>query len=57
MLQPAPERRHVFISYSHADRGWVERIRQVMAPLLMQQGKALQLWDDSQIEPGDRWLE
>ncbi len=57
MLQPAPERRHVFISYSHADRGWVERIRQVMAPLLMQQGKDLQLWDDSQIEPGDRWLE
>jgi formylglycine-generating enzyme required for sulfatase activity len=55
--QPAPERRHVFISYSHADRAWLERIRQVMAPLLMQQGKALQLWDDSQIEPGDRWLE
>jgi hypothetical protein len=57
VLHPAPERRHVFISYSHADRGWVERIRLVMAPLLMQQGKALQLWDDSQIEPGDRWLE
>jgi formylglycine-generating enzyme required for sulfatase activity len=57
VLQPDPERRHVFISYSHADRGWVERIRQVMAPLLMQQGKDLQLWDDSQIEPGDRWLE
>ena len=57
MPQPGPERRHVFISYSHADRVWVERIRQVMAPLLWQQGNALQLWDDSQIQPGDRWLE
>ncbi|MBM5817908.1 MAG: TIR domain-containing protein [Cyanobacteria bacterium K_Offshore_surface_m2_239] len=53
--QPACERRHVFISYSHADRAWVERIRLVMAPLLRQEGNSLQLWDDSQIEPGSKW--
>ena len=55
--QPAPERRHVFISYSHADRAWVERIHQVMAPLLRQEGNSLRLWDDSQIQPGERWQE
>ncbi|MFM9101534.1 MAG: TIR domain-containing protein [Cyanobium sp.] len=55
MPPPAPERRHVFISYSHADRAWVERIRLVMAPLLRQEGNSLQLWDDSQIEPGAKW--
>ncbi|MFM7753229.1 MAG: SUMF1/EgtB/PvdO family nonheme iron enzyme, partial [Cyanobium sp.] len=55
MPEPAPERRHVFISYSHADRAWVERIRLVMAPLLRQEGNSLQLWDDSQIEPGAKW--
>jgi formylglycine-generating enzyme required for sulfatase activity len=55
--QPGPERRHVFISYSHADRVWVERIRQVMAPLLRAGGLQVRLWDDSQIQPGDRWLE
>ncbi len=54
--EPFSERRHVFISYTRADREWVERIRQVMAPLLRQEGDRLQLWDDSQIQPGDRWL-
>ena len=56
MPQPATERRHVFISYSRVDRDWVERIRQVMAPLLRQEGNSVQLWDDSQIQPGDSWL-
>jgi formylglycine-generating enzyme required for sulfatase activity len=46
----------VFISYSRVDRDWVERIRQVMAPLLRQEGNRVQLWDDSQIQPGDSWL-
>jgi formylglycine-generating enzyme required for sulfatase activity len=46
----------VFISYSRVDRDWVERIRKVMAPLLRQEGNSVQLWDDSQIQPGDSWL-
>ncbi len=57
MLQPAPERRHVFISYSHADRGWVERLKRMMAPLLRGSGQELRLWDDSQIEAGRKWRE
>ncbi len=57
MLQSAPERRHVFISYSHADRDWVERLQRMMAPLLRGSGQQLRLWDDSQIEPGATWRE
>ncbi len=55
MPQPAPERRHVFISYSHADRIWVERLQRMMAPLLRDTGQELRLWDDSQIEAGLPW--
>ena len=53
----APERRHVFISYSHADRDWLERLQRMMAPLLRGSGQELRLWDDSQIEPGAKWRE
>ena len=56
MPQPAPEhRRHVFISYSRADRAWVDRLRITMAPLLREAGEELVLWDDSQIRPGELW--
>ena len=55
MPQPAPERRHVFISYSHVDRIWVERLQRMMAPLLQGTGQELRLWDDSQIEAGRPW--
>ncbi|MFM8661041.1 MAG: toll/interleukin-1 receptor domain-containing protein [Cyanobium sp.] len=54
--QAVPERRHVFISYSHADRRWVERLKRSMAPLL-RSGLSIRLWDDSQIEPGRQWRE
>ena len=53
----APKRRHVFISYSHADRDWVERLRRMMTPLLRGSGQELRLWDDSQIEPGAKCRE
>jgi formylglycine-generating enzyme required for sulfatase activity len=55
--QPAPDRRHVFVSYSHADRAWVERLKRMMAPLLRGGGQELRLWDDSRIAPGMRWRE
>jgi hypothetical protein len=57
MLQPAPERRHVFISYSHADHDWVVRLKRMMAPLIRASGQELRLWDDSQIDAGRKWRE
>ena len=53
--EPAPERRHVFISYTRADREWVDRLQQMMKPLLRGGGQQIELWDDSQIEPGAKW--
>jgi formylglycine-generating enzyme required for sulfatase activity len=47
----------VFISYSHADRDWVERLKRMMAPLLRGSGQELRLWEDSQIEAGNKWRE
>jgi hypothetical protein len=47
------ERNSVFISYSHVDRDYVERLRTHLKPL-ERQGK-LVIWDDSRIEPGGSW--
>jgi len=52
MTRP-PERDQLFISYSHVDRQWVERLQTMIRPLVRSHG--LRLWDDSQIQPGDKW--
>ena len=45
----------MFISYSHVDRVWVERLRRMMAPMLRESGQMLRLWDDNLIKPGAKW--
>lgn len=55
MPQEFPERRHVFISYTRVDREWVDRLQRMMKPLLRAGGQQIELWDDSQIEPGAKW--
>ena len=54
-MTPRPERDQLFISYSHVDRGWVERLQTMIRPLVCSHG--LRLWDDSQIPPGAKWRE
>ena len=54
-MTPPPERDQLFISYSHVDRGWVERLQTMIRPLVRSHG--LRLWDDSQIPPGAKWRE
>ncbi|MFM7549676.1 MAG: toll/interleukin-1 receptor domain-containing protein, partial [Cyanobacteriota bacterium] len=54
-LPPPVERHQLFISYSHADREWVDRLKTMLAPLL--RDKELRLWDDSQIHAGSIWEE
>lgn len=43
----------VFVSYSHRDREWQERLRVHLAQLVRQ--GSLRLWDDSHIDVGGKW--
>ena len=54
-MTPPSKRDQLFISYSHVDREWVERLQKMIRPLVRSHG--LRLWDDSQIQPGDKWRE
>jgi hypothetical protein len=48
------QRHELFISYSHQDEKWLERLRTHLNPLESLYG--LERWDDSLIQPGDQWL-
>jgi TIR domain len=43
----------VFISYSHADRKWLERLQVHLRPLI--RDSIADIWDDSRIRAGDDW--
>src|SRR5262245_61048884 len=45
--------RRVFISYSHIDKRWLERLQVHLKPL--HRDSVLDLWDDTRIAPGSRW--
>ena len=44
---------HVFLSFSHGDRTWLERLRKMLKPLLRQGSFAC--GDDTKIRGSDRW--
>lgn len=50
-----PLRTSVFISYSHKDRAYLEQFQTHLKPWLRDQ--TLNIWDDTQIKPGERWRE
>src|SRR4051812_31116452 len=53
-MPPSPSTRtKVFISYSHADKEWLERLQRHLKPLV-REGR-LESWDDTHIQPGDDW--
>src|SRR3954471_1002147 len=43
----------VFISYSHRDKKWLDRLQVHLAPLL--QNGVITVWADTQIRPGQEW--
>lgn len=43
----------IFVSYSHADRDWLSRLRTHLAPYV--RGEKLDLWDDTKITAGADW--
>src|SRR3954466_183282 len=53
-MAPSPSTRtKVFISYSHADKEWLDRLQRHLKPLV-REGR-LECWDDTHIRPGDDW--
>lgn len=49
------DRNLVFVSYSHADSRWLDRLRVHLKPLERQ--GVIALWDDTRIKPGTPWRE
>jgi len=47
------DRRELFISYSHKDLHWLQRLRVYLKPLENQY--SLDHWDDSRLQAGDLW--
>ena len=53
-MAPSPSTRtKVFISYSHADKEWLDRLKRHLKPLVREGN--LDYWDDTHIRPGDDW--
>jgi hypothetical protein len=44
----------VFISYSHKDAKWLEKLRQFLRPL--EEKELIRVWDDTEIRAGSDWL-
>jgi hypothetical protein len=44
----------VFISYSHKDSLWLEKLKQFLRPL--EDRELIRVWDDTEIRPGSDWL-
>lgn len=51
----ATTRDKVFISYSHKDKKWLERLQTMLQPLV--RSRAITIWDDTLIKPGGKWKE
>lgn len=49
----SPGAKKVFVSYSHADRDWLKRLRILLKPYLEE--SHIEFWDDSLIRSGDQW--
>ncbi|NER30843.1 MAG: TIR domain-containing protein, partial [Symploca sp. SIO1C4] len=49
------ERNQVFISYSHQDKIWLERLQTMLKPLMRNQ--TISVWDDTRIRAGAKWRE
>ena len=46
-------REHVFFSYSHKDKKWLDKLRTMLKPL--EDRGLIKAWSDVQIEPGAKW--
>ena len=51
---PPPSGDHVFISYSHIDKEWLESLQKHLKPYLRE--GSMTSWSDEQIAPGSKWF-
>ena len=49
-----PDRNQVFISYSHKDSKWKDRLVDMLTPLIHH--RVVTVWWDDRIKPGQQWL-
>lgn len=52
-LEVTALRNQIFISYSHKDKQWLERLQLNLKPFL--RGSSIVAWDDTEIRPGADW--
>lgn len=53
-MTPVPQHRtKLFISYSHQDQVWLDRLKRHLEPLNRE--GLIDSWDDTRIRPGDDW--
>lgn len=45
----------IFLSYSHKDKEWVDRLKVMIAPYLRAAESELDFWDDSRLQAGQQW--
>jgi internalin A len=55
VVQQGSVRKNVFVSYSHRDGKYLDRLRVYLKPLRMRH--EIVIWDDTQLQPGQRWRE
>lgn len=53
LARSVQQRNRVFVSYSHEDRAWRERLQVHLSPLARANPRVV--WDDTQIAPGETW--
>jgi len=46
-------RRQIFVSYSHKDNQWLEKLRTFLRPL--ERDAELRVWSDRDIQPSSNW--
>jgi TIR domain len=47
------DKKRVFISYSHADSEWLQRVKVHLKPL--ERNSIIEIWEDTRIKTGDNW--
>ncbi len=57
MQSSPPDRLHIFISYSHRDAEYLERLKVHLSPYVGDDAIEDWLWDDTQIATDSRWFD